>query len=141
MLPLLQHNGSGSAAEDVHGAPAIRGGFGGQVGAARPTHGALAGGPWQPHMGRTRRGHCGLWIAEAVHGVRPSRAAQHPYKLLFGHKQRTLAVTAKCACTISGLNDSTVNIGSSLTKLRSCTIPRSLCTQSRQLSFLLQLVI
>jgi hypothetical protein len=30
----LWHNGSGSAAEDVQGAPAIRGGFGAQVGAA-----------------------------------------------------------------------------------------------------------
>jgi uncharacterized membrane protein len=34
LLPWLRHNGSGSAAEDVQGAPAIRGGFGAQVGAA-----------------------------------------------------------------------------------------------------------
>ena len=34
-----------------------------------------------------------------------------------------------------------LNIGSSLTKLRSCTITRSFCTLSRHLSFLLQLVL
>lgn len=70
--------------------------------------------------------------------VRPSRAAHHPCKLLFGHKQRTLAgtATAKCACIISGLNDSTSALLSP--KLRSCTI---LFTQSIHLSFLLRLVL
>jgi hypothetical protein len=91
--------------------------------------------------GHARRGHCGgvaCGLPKPSMAVRPSRAAHHPCKLLFGHKQRTLAgtATAKCACIISGLNDSTSAPLSP--KLRSCTI---LFTQSIHLSFLLRLVL